>query len=69
MTAAVDQEDSAKAAYLNPPVQNSNDSTWQLSFGEQLNGKLAGPDEAGHWPGFQNRWALGMELHSKAAGE
>ena len=61
--------DADKADYLTPPTQNSNDSDWPLSFGERLNGKLAGGEEPAHWRGFQNRWALGMEMHRKSTGE
>jgi len=63
------KNDADKAAYLNPPTQDSNDSDWQLSFGERLNGKLAGDDESTHWRGFQNRWALGLEMHRRSKGE
>ncbi|MBV7265181.1 alpha/beta hydrolase family protein [Erythrobacter ani] len=61
--------DAAKAAYLDVPTQNSNDSQWETSFGEQLNGKLAGDDEPEHWRGFQRRWALGLDMYSTMAGE
>ncbi len=56
-----------KAAYLNTPVADSNASVWETATGEQLNGKLAGATETSHWRGFQRRWAVGMELHYKAA--
>ncbi len=61
--------DDDKAGYLNVPVSNANDSGWEVSFGEQLNGKFAGPDEAEHWRGFQRRWAVGLDMLSKPAGE
>ncbi len=61
--------DADKASYLDVPAPNSNDSSWETSFGEQLNGKFAGPDETEHWRGFQRRWAVGLELLSKPAGE
>ncbi len=61
--------DADKASYLDVPAPNSNDSAWETSFGEQLNGKFAGPDEAEHWRGFQNRWAVGLDLLRKPAGE
>ncbi len=61
--------DDDKAGYLNVPVSNANDSQWQVSFGEQLNGKFAGQDEAEHWRGFQRRWAVGLDMLSKPAGE
>ncbi|MBD2842890.1 alpha/beta hydrolase family protein [Erythrobacter rubeus] len=63
------KRDGGKAAYLDVPTENSNDSQWETAFGEQLNGKLAGDDEAQHWRGFQRRWALGLEMYSKPAGE
>jgi len=61
--------DESMAAYLDVPMENSNDSSWDVSFGEQLNGKMAGDGEPAHWRGFQRRWALGLEMYSKAAGE
>ena len=61
--------DEAKAAYLNVPTEDANASQWPVSAGEQLNGKLAGDGEADHWRGFQRRWAVGLDLKSKAAGE
>jgi len=61
--------DNDKASYLTLPTENSNDSKWDIAFGEQLNGKLAGDSEQSHWRGFQRRWALGMEMKSKAKGE
>jgi len=61
--------DAAKAAYLNVPSVDANDSVWPVSTGEQLNGKLAGEEESEHWRGFQRRWALGLEFYSKPAGE
>ena len=55
--------DADKVGYLNVPVQDSNTGTWPIGFGEQLNGKLAGPDQKNHWRGFQKRWAVGLEMH------
>lgn len=61
--------DADKASYLNPPTQDSNNSKWEVAFGEQLNGTRAGKDQASHWRGFQRRWALGMEMKHKNRGE
>ncbi|KWV91654.1 alpha/beta hydrolase [Erythrobacter sp. YT30] len=61
--------DADKASYLNVPVANANDSQWETGFGDLLNGEFAGPDEAEHWRGFQKRWAAGLDLKSKRAGE
>ncbi len=61
--------DSDKASYLNTPTENSNDGTWDIPFGEQLNGTLASREQASHWRGFQRRWAVGMTMKRKAKGE
>ena len=60
--------DASKAAYLQVPSTNSNDSKWEVGFGEQLNGKMAGDDQPGHWRGFQRRWALGLEMYTAKKG-
>ncbi|QUL36939.1 dienelactone hydrolase [Erythrobacter sp. JK5] len=61
--------DADKAAYLDVPTTDANAGTWETGFGEQLNGKFAGSDEPDHWRGFQKRWAAGLDLFSKKAGE
>ena len=58
--------DNSKEVFLNVPTVDANDAAWPLSFGEQLNGKLAGPDQQDYWQGFQRRWALGLEMRHKA---
>ena len=58
-----------KAEYLDVPVPDSNASAWEIGFGEQLNGRFAGPEEKDHWRGFQRRWAVGIDLERKPAGE
>lgn len=63
------KDDTDKASYLNVPTEDSNKSEWPVSFGEQLNGKLAGPEEDGYWRGFQRRWAAGLEMRHADAGE
>lgn len=55
--------DDSKATYLNTPTIISNDASWTIGTGEQLNGKMAGSDEAEYWRGFQRRWMTGLELH------
>ncbi|MEP3226822.1 MAG: dienelactone hydrolase family protein [Parasphingorhabdus sp.] len=57
--------ESDKASYLTVPTENSNDSAWPIGFGEQLNGKTAGAEQPDHWPGFQRRWAVGLELYHR----
>lgn len=61
--------DEAKAAYLNLPTTDSNDSQWETQFGEQLNGKLASDEQPDHWRGFQRRWAVGLNFETRDASE
>ncbi len=61
--------DTAKAAYLNVPTPVAGDGDWPQAFGEQNGGRVAGAGEARYWRGFQRRWALGLELHQRAAGQ
>lgn len=56
--------DTAKRAYLDVPTVDSNAGEWPTSFGEQLNGKSAGPEQEKYWRGFQRRWAVGLEMHA-----
>jgi predicted dienelactone hydrolase len=52
-----------KRAYLDVPTVDSDSAEWPASFGEQLNGKVAGSKQDKYWRGFQRRWATGLELH------
>ncbi|GAA4643093.1 hypothetical protein GCM10023115_10530 [Pontixanthobacter gangjinensis] len=61
--------DTSKADYLNVPAVDSNDSNWEVAFGEQLNGTLAGDGQPEHWRGFQRRWAIGLEMYAAKAGK
>ena len=63
------KDDTDKASYLNVPTEDSNKSKWPVGFGEQLNGKLAGPEEDGYWRGFQRRWAASLEMRHADAGQ
>jgi predicted dienelactone hydrolase len=60
--------DAAKAAYLNVPTAVASDGDWPSVFGEQLGGTLAGAKQPQYWPGFQRRWAIGLEMHRAAKG-
>ncbi|WP_209348198.1 dienelactone hydrolase family protein [Pontixanthobacter sp. CEM42] len=62
------KDDADKASYLNVPTIDSNGSTWDVAFREQLNGEFAGPKQDQHWRGFQRRWALGLEMHRAVKG-
>ena len=61
--------DKAKRAYLDVPTIDSNAGEWPTSFGAQLNGTAAGSGQDKYWRGFQRRWATGLELHHKNAGQ
>lgn len=53
----------AKRTYLAVPTIDSDGGEWPTSFGEQLNGMVAGPTQNKYWRGFQRRWATGLEMH------
>ena len=56
--------DAAKARYLSPAVARSNEGVWQLPPGAPSDaGYSTGKDGVTVWPGFQRRWAKGLELH------
>ncbi len=61
--------DAAKAAYLDVPTPVAGDGDWPSAFGEQLGGTMAGAKQPKYWPGFQRRWALGLEMHRAVKGE
>lgn len=61
--------DAAKRAYLDVPTIDSNAAEWPTSFGEQLNGTMAGAEQAKYWRGFQRRWAAGLEMHRATIGQ
>ena len=58
-----------KRAYLDLPTVDSDDGEWPTSFGEQLNGTLAGPEQGKYWRGFQRRWATGLEMLKAAPSQ
>lgn len=57
-----------KAGYFDLPTTSSDDGRWDIDFGEQLNGTMAGPEQDQYWRGFQRRWALGLEMYHADAG-
>lgn len=61
--------DADKRVYLDVPTIDGNAGEWPLSFAEQLNGTMAGAEQAKYWRGFQRRWAAGIEMHRAAAGQ
>lgn len=61
--------DASKSAYLDVPSPVSNDGRWPSRFGQQWGGQVAGDDQPEYWRGFQRRWARGLEMHHKKAGE
>lgn len=61
--------DTSKRKYLDVPVPVSGDGKWPVVFGAQDDGAFAGDGQPEYWRGFQRRWAVGMELHHKRAGQ
>lgn len=61
--------DANKRKYLEMPTPYANDGQWPSVFGQQWGGLRAGDSQPGYWRGFQRRWARGLELRYKAAGQ
>jgi predicted dienelactone hydrolase len=61
----------AKTRYLDLVPIRSNEARWPAAFGQNTGGTFATGlgDTAHYWPGFQRRWAVGLEMHHKKAGE
>lgn len=62
--------DESRRAYLDVPVERSNDGVWPLARGERAGAAYspgAGKPGVSYWKGFQRRWALGMEMHHRTA--
>jgi dienelactone hydrolase len=58
--------DQTRRAFLHVPVPHSNDGKWPVTPGADDEGAFsAGKD---FWPGFQRRWALGLEMSCRAPG-
>ena len=61
--------DTSKRRYLDVPTSVASDGKWPTAFGTLDGGVVAGDGQPDYWRGFQRRWATGLELHHKAAGE
>ena len=63
--------DMAKKKFVDVSPRKSNDGSWPAVFGQNTGGVFAtgSGSTSAYWPGFQRRWALGLEMHSKKAGE
>jgi predicted dienelactone hydrolase len=64
--------DDRRKTYLQVPVPQSNNGQWKVPNGARDDGAFStGRDADGSpfWPGFQRRWALGLELYQYAAGQ
>ena len=59
--------DQTRRAFLHVPVPDSNDGKWQAPPNAPDTGTFSKGD--GFWPGFQRRWALGLEMSCYAPGE
>jgi hypothetical protein len=63
--------DAGMDAYLELSPVRSNDAVWPLPFGQSAGASFADGKgaSAGYWPGFQRRWAVGLEMHRRVPGE
>jgi predicted dienelactone hydrolase len=60
--------DQSRRKYLQVPVPKSNEGEWKVPNGARDEGAFStGRDADGDpfWPGFQRRWALGLELYQR----
>jgi len=60
------KDDARAARYLDVPVTRSNDGVWG-DAPAPLDALATPEDNPGFWPGFQPRWALGLQLHAAPA--
>lgn len=58
--------DTVHGAFLNVPTPKSNDGTWAAAANAYTGPEIATADNPvtkNFWPGFQRRWAVGLELY------
>lgn len=65
------KNDATKSTYLDLPTVKSNEAKWSVAFGQNTGATVASgtADTAQYWRGFQRRWAIGLEMHSKSAAQ
>ena len=63
------KHDIPKLRYLAVPTRVSDDGLWPSAFRQQWGGAVAGDAQPGYWRGFQRRWARGLELDHRRAGD
>ncbi len=64
------KHDTVHGAFLDVPVAAADAGVWAPVPGKPADGAFAAAADAlskGYWPGFQRRWALGLELRHDAA--
>ena len=66
---AILKHDAPKLRYLAVPTRLSDDGVWPSAFRQQWGGTVAGDAQPGYWRGFQRRWARGLELDHRPAGD
>ena len=62
----------SRQKYLQVPVPKSNEGEWKVPNGARDEGAFStgrDADNSPFWPGFQRRWALGLELYQHAVGK
>ncbi len=52
--------DQSKRAFLHVPSTHSNDGKWAVAPNTGDDGAFSNGND--FWPGFQRRWALGLEM-------
>lgn len=60
----------AARAWLDVPTPRAVDGSWPVNEGENVGDATARPgaEPRAYWPGFQRRWAIGLEMIHREAG-
>ncbi|PWF55496.1 alpha/beta hydrolase family protein [Massilia glaciei] len=63
--------DRSMAKYLDLSPVRANDAAWPLPFGSSSGAAFGtgSGTSAAYWPGFQRRWAVGLEMHRREPGK
>jgi len=62
---------SERLSFLDTPTVKSSEGEWPVTLGQNSGATVATglADTTQYWRGFQRRWALGLEMHRRKAGE
>jgi hypothetical protein len=59
--------DQTRRPFLHVPIAHSNDGKWPVAPGANDEGSFSAGEN--FWPGFQRRWALGLQMSCYVPGQ